>query len=59
MRPAHLQPQSGRREQVEDSDSDEDIQLDSVDFTREQEGQVLNSLAQGLEMDAGCIFKNL
>ena len=54
MRPAHLQPQSGRREQVEDSDSDEDIQLDSVDFPREQEGQVLNNLAQGLEMDAGA-----
>ena len=45
VRPAHLQPQSGRREQVEDSDSDEDIQLDSVDFPREQEGQVLNNLA--------------
>ena len=54
VRPAHLQPQSGRREQVEDSDSDEDIQLDSVDFPREQEGQVLNNLAQGLEMDAGA-----
>ena len=53
VRPAHLQPQSGRREQVEDSDSDVDIQLDSVDF-REQEAQVRNNLAQGLETDAGA-----
>ena len=44
-RPAHLQPQSGRRQQVEDADSDVDIHLDSADFQREQETQVRDNPA--------------
>ena len=39
---------------IKDSDSDEDIQLDSVDFPREQETQVCNNMAQNLGMDAGA-----
>ena len=53
-RPVHLQPQSRRWEQAEDSDNDADIQLGPARLPQQQEEQIRNDPVQQLEPDAGA-----